>query len=118
MRKSKVKRSTLKARCDKLFSLRVRSRGYCELKGLDHILCSQNLQCMHIVGRRNYRLRWDLQNALAGCSGHHYYYANNPWEFNELIKEQFAVNYRYVNKHRNKLWDKDYERVLLELEKV
>lgn len=56
--KSKSK-SALKRQADKLFSERVRSRGYCQLKGLDKIKCTDSQQCMHIIGRANHRLRWD-----------------------------------------------------------
>ena len=77
----KANKSKLKRKLDTLFSLHVRSHGRCELQGLDKIKCSQVLQCMHIVGRANYRLRWDNNNVLCGCSGHHVFYGFHPLDF-------------------------------------
>ena len=109
MKKSKKK---LKALADKLFSKKVRSRGKCQLKGLDLINCSGQLQTMHILGRANHRLRWEEFNAICGCSGHHFFYTNQPFLFFELVKAQFSGKYRLINKHRNAIWDKDIEKIL------
>lgn len=108
----KPSRKTLKLKADKRFRDLIRSRGVCELAGLDHIACSGDLQTMHIVGRANHNLRWDSANALCGCSGHHFYYTNNPFFFFELIKEHFADRYVYLQEHKNEIWDGDYEKVL------
>ncbi|MBX4188377.1 MAG: hypothetical protein KW793_04585 [Candidatus Doudnabacteria bacterium] len=110
----KVSRTTLKHKADKLVSQKVREIGRCELEGKDHITCTGQLQTMHIVGRSNYRLRWDGQNLLCGCSGHHMYYTNHPWDWNEFIKLMYPQRYEYLNSERNKLWDKDYAKVLEE----
>jgi len=103
-------------KADKIFSEKIRAKGYCELKGLDRIECSDALQTMHIVGRANKNLRWDQINALCGCSGHHFYYTNNPTEFAMVIYEKFPDRFEYLKEHRNKIWDKDIDRVLEELE--
>lgn len=108
----KVKRSTLSNRADKLFSLKIRSLGYCVLKDMDKVKCGGVLQCAHIIGRANRRLRWDLNNALCLCSGHHSYYTNHAWEWSLLIEREFPNKYKYLNKHRNEIWDKDYSKVL------
>lgn len=112
----KIKRSTLKNKCDRLFSQKVRDRDVCQLAGVDRVTCNGGLQCAHIIGRANHRLRWDLKNALSLCSGHHMYYTNNPWEWQEIIKKRYPSNYRYVNKYRNEIWDKDLEGILEDLE--
>jgi hypothetical protein len=108
----KVTKKSQKAKADKLFSLKVREVGMCELAGLDSIRCSDNLQCMHIIGRSNHNLRWDTMNALCGCSGHHRYYTSHPFEFYELIKREFPKQYEYLQKNKNKFWDKNIEKVL------
>lgn len=99
----KVKKTTLKNKLDKLFSLHVRSHGRCELYGIGNIKCSQVLQTMHIVGRANLRLRWDDNNVLCGCSGHHTWYSFHPKEFWEMVEEYFPSKYEYVMKHRNEI---------------
>lgn len=111
-KKKKVKRTTLKAKADKLFRDIVRSRGECQLRGLDHVACDDELQTMHIVGRGNYRLRWEEENALCGCSGHHFYYTNNPYFWGILIQEKFPEKHAFIMQHKNEYWDKDYEKVL------
>lgn len=110
--KRKPKRTTLRNKADRLFSLKVRERGYCQAAGLDRLKCSGNLQCCHIEGRKNHRLRWDEMNALCMCQGHHIHYTHNPWGWQEFIREHFPQNYAHVSSLRNEMWDKSYEKVL------
>ncbi len=112
----KTKKSTLKNRADKLFGELIRSRGVCELKGMDNVTCSGQLQTMHIIGRANFALRWDSYNALCGCSGHHFYYTNHPTNFAMLVADNFPKEFEYLKAHRNDIWDKDIEKVLTELD--
>mgnify|MGYP001603935564 CR=1 FL=1 len=112
----KISKKKLKAKADKLFSEKIRSLGTCELQGMDHVKCSGQLQCMHIVGRANHRLRWEDNNAICGCSGHHFYYTNNPFFFFELIKKNFFLKYEFIKKHRFEIWNKDIERIVEKLE--
>lgn len=112
----KPSRKTLKRKADKLFSEKVREVGMCELAGLDDIKCGGNLQCMHIIGRSNYNLRWDSYNAICGCSGHHRYYTSHPFEFYELIQKHWPEQYKYLLKNKNDFWDKDYDKVFEDLE--
>lgn len=107
-----MKRTLLKKKADQLFRDIIRARGECQLAGLDSIRCAGNLQTMHIIGRANYNLRWDELNALCGCAGHHIYYTNHPWEWQELIKKEFPEIYVYLNEKRNLFWDKDYDKVI------
>ena len=108
-------KKSLKRLADKLFSQKVRSRGMCQLEGLDHIECSGQLQTMHIISRRNHRLRWDTQNALCGCSGHHFWYTNNPWDFVKLIEKHFGRQHDYLEVIKNEIWDRDIEEILKQL---
>lgn len=112
----KVSRKSQKTKADKLFSLKIRSIGKCQLAGLDQITCGGNLQCMHVLGRANHALRWSEENALSGCQAHHVFYTNHPWEFQELIREEFPIKYAYVNKNRNTIWDKRIDLVLERLQ--
>lgn len=107
-----------KAKADKLFSLLIRKQGRCAIEGLDTVACNGNHQCMHIIGRANFRLRWDPANALEGCAGHHMYYTNHPWEWVELIRERFPDRYEYLNTVRYEKWDKDIDGILQGLEGV
>ncbi len=112
----KPSKKTLKLRADKLFRDKVRSLGRCELRGLDHIECSGDLQTMHIIGRSNHRLRWELLNSICGCSGHHFWYTNNPFYFFELVKREFPGRYEFVTQYKNTVWDKDIESVIARLQ--
>lgn len=108
----KIKKSTLKNKADKLFSLKIREIGVCLLSGVDNVKCGGVLQCAHIIGRSNHALRWNLNNAICICAGHHSYYTNHPFYWNILIENEFPNKYRYVMEHRNDIWDKDIEKVL------
>jgi|WetSurMetagenome_2_1015567.scaffolds.fasta_scaffold569914_2 hypothetical protein len=108
----KINKKALKRKADKLFADIVKVEGKCKLKGLDKVTCTDSIQCMHIIGRANHNLRWDTLNGLAGCSGHHMYYTQHPWEWTELIKAKFPERYEYLNEHRNEIWDGDIENVL------
>jgi hypothetical protein len=112
----KTAKSVLKRRADKLFSQKVRSIGICMLRGQDNVKCGGFLQCAHIVGRVNHALRWDLQNALSLCAGHHAYYTNHPWDWRGIIQNLFPNNYKYLEVNKNKIWDKNIEKVIEQLE--
>jgi len=93
-----------KNKADRLFSLKIRELGKCQLQGKDKIRCSQVLQCAHIIGRANMRLRWDKWNALCICSGHHVWYTHEPEAWREIVKKYFPLSWKYVNKHRTEIW--------------
>lgn len=111
----KIKKSTLKNKCDKLFGDIVRSRGFCELRGMDKVTCSGQLQTMHIIGRANKRLRWDTFNALCGCSGHHFWYTNHPTEFALFVEVNFPNKWKYVKEHFMEMNQESYEEILSRL---
>lgn len=116
MKKVKSTRKQLRDKADRLAGNLVRGRGACELGGVDKVRCNQGLQWAHIVGRSNYRLRWERWNALALCSSHHLYYTHRPWEWQELIRERYPDNYELITRHRNELFDGDYDRIIKELQ--
>lgn len=100
----KVKKKYDQKEADRLFSLLIRHRGHCEAVGKDEIKCGGTLQCAHIIGRANKKLRFDSYNALCLCAGHHYWYTNHPhqWFWN-LIPQHFPLQFEYVKRHQNEL---------------
>lgn len=103
---------------DRLFSLLIRKVGYCQLAGKDTIRCGGNLQCMHLVTRGAWSIRWDPANAICGCAGHHVYYTNNPEKWRDFLETHFFEEWAYINARRNVMWDKDLDKVLASLEGV
>lgn len=99
----KTTRAALIRKLDKEFSIKIRSLGYCMAAGLDHIRCGGVLQCCHIVGRSNVHLRWDNQNALAMCQGHHVYYTFHPEAWRDFIQVNFHPIWKYLERERKKL---------------
>lgn len=77
-----------RAKADKLFSLRIRSRGRCEAEGY-RFTCSMQLQCCHIVPRKYMKVRWDDDNALAMCGAHHTFFTHNPLEWVTFVEDKF-----------------------------
>lgn len=108
----KVNKKPLKKKADRLFSLKVREAGACELMGLDGIKCGGSLQCAHIDTRGKHAIRWNIMNALCLCQGHHVYYTFNPKKWDIVVERFFPDKYKFVEKHQNDIWDKDIERVL------
>lgn len=97
----KVKKSTLRNKADKLFSLQVRSIGKCELAGKDKITCNGNLQCMHIITRGVTALRFNPMNVLCGCAAHHMYYTHHPVEWVLFISQNFKEKFKFVVEHKD-----------------
>ena len=108
----------LKKKCDTLFSKQIRSHGKCQFIGLDKVRCSTVLQCAHIVTRGCLHLRYNYQNALCLCSGHHWYYTNHPADFQELVKDCFPSQWKYVQENKNKIQKVDYIKELERLKEV
>jgi len=117
-RLKKQSKTALLRKADTLFSLKTRSRGVCELAGKDNVTCAGNLQTMHIVGRANRRLRWDDENVLCGCSGHHMYYTHHPTEFAMFIERHFPRKWLYIHVHVNEIAQTDYNALIKRLEEV
>lgn len=116
MKTPKIK--SLKKSCDTAFSISVRKYGRCQFEKLDKVRCSSVLQCAHIETRGNNFLRYNQQNALCLCSGHHWYYTNHPAAFNKMVSEFFPSQWKYVEAHRHDLIKrklKDYQELLEEL---
>ena len=109
----------IKKKCDIAFSLAVRKHGRCQFAGLDKVHCGGILNCAHIEGKGALRLRFDQQNALCICAGHHVFYTYHPTAFNELVAEFFPSQWKYVQEHKHERLNmtyEDYQRLLKELE--
>lgn len=113
-RKKSLKRK-LKDKADKLFSLQVRRMGVCELQGKDNVRCGGVLQCAHIETRGAHAIRWNMNNALCICAGHHVYYTNHPSLWDEIVAFFFPQKWKWVEEHRRDIWDKDIEKILNQL---
>lgn len=87
-KRSRGKRATDKAilaRCDKLWSLIVRSKGYCEVRQWFPHVCKGPLQAMHGIPRTYKATRWNLLNGFAGCAGAHLYLTWRPEEWSRYL---------------------------------
>jgi hypothetical protein len=71
--------SHARARADRLFSLKVREVGACQMKTMTP--CQGPLQCCHLISRRYSAVRWDSRNAVAGCARHHQWWTAHPLEW-------------------------------------
>jgi len=71
---------------DKLFSEKIRARGYCEWCGGK----STNLHCAHIFSRRFLHTRWLEENAFALCPRCHRKAHDRPTEFTDFVIRQLG----------------------------
>ena len=108
----KITKKGQKRKADKLFSLKVRSLGFCELEGKDWISCGGPLHCAHIDTRGKHAIRWNPMNAVCICAGHHVYYTNHPKDWDIVVSDFFPRKYHFVEVHQSDIWDKDIEKVL------
>lgn len=79
------KRSTKSAKreSDRIFSLIVRSVGYCENCG-----STETLQCAHWISRRYAHTRTDFDNAFSLCARCHRWFTDHPTEWGRWTVEQ------------------------------
>lgn len=72
--------------CDDWFSKAVRLRdGECL-----HCHKIENLECCHIFGRRNKRLRWAMSNAIAMCHACHRKMTESPIAFHDFLRSMYG----------------------------
>lgn len=109
-------RKSLRDKADRLAGAKCRAKAYCELAGMDRVRCGGVFQWAHIVGRANYRLRWEPWNSLCLCAGHHVYYTHHGFEWFQIIADRFPDQYGKILAHRNELFDGDYDRVIEQLQ--
>lgn len=105
-----------KAYADALCGEIVRSRGYCEVPRFTKSNCKGNLQWAHIFSRSYYQIRWDPNNALCMCAGHHMYFTQHPIEWEELVKRMIGEeNYQALRKMALDYKKIDYGDIMYEL---
>lgn len=118
MSKRKPKKSTIKRKCDSVFSKIVRIKGICERCGKTQM--SARLENAHINSRRFTNTRWDKDNCVCLCSACHRWGHNYPVLFSkfvERIKGKETIS--YINKRSQevkKMTTFDYQCLLQKLE--
>lgn len=83
----KQKRSTLKNKCDKLWSEIIRSRDYCEWCGTKNV----RFEAAHIISRTYSKTRHNLSNGLCLCSACHRKGHNFPTLFTQMVIKRIGV---------------------------
>ena len=100
----KFNKTRAKKKLDQKFSAYIRIIGFCEAEGkVPGVKCGGGLQCAHIENRSNIHLRWDENNCLCLCHGHHFWFHRNPLQFIEFLLKYQKHKYDYVRKNRNQL---------------
>jgi hypothetical protein len=98
----KISKKGLEKKLDKAWSKAVLSKGKCEVCGL-----REHLNAHHIEGRRNLRLRWDLQNGVCLCSGCHVFRKESahqsPEWFHFFLEENRWEDLQYIMCVRNEI---------------
>lgn len=103
--KRKAKRSTIKNKADRVFSLYIRARdGSCKNCGRP-----DNLQAAHIVSRRYHGTRWDEENCVALCRDCHVFYTHRPLEWSVWVDENGPVKWEDMRRRALSTTKPDYE---------
>lgn len=72
----------------RVLSLDVRSIGQCEFAGRDSVRCGGVLQAAHIFPKGAYpRIKYDRENLLCLCAGHHRYYTERWPGWRKMVLE-------------------------------
>ncbi len=97
----KISDKGLTRKLDNTWSLLVRFRAgdKCEVCG------SKSVQAHHIIGRNNWRLRWEIKDGIALCEKHHkfdrYRSAHlNPLWFNEWLEENHKEDVKWLRERQ------------------
>lgn len=91
----KTKRTTLRNKADKLFSLAIRSVGKCANCG-----GTENLQCAHVISRSYWPTRWDEDNAVCLDARCHIYFTHRPLEWEDWVNDHLGKDKRLELKQR------------------
>ena len=111
----KASRKTLKAKADKLFSEYIRKRdGKC----MRCDLFKNRLECNHIVGRRNLRLRYDANNAITLCTACHFWWHENPLKASDWFRNKWPERAKYLIDYKNEIEKPDYYVVIEKLQEL
>jgi hypothetical protein len=122
----KPNKTSLKKKCDILYSLIIRSKGYCEVCNPSNRPSSIQLNAHHIIGRGTMILRYDFRNGCCLCVNCHEFsrdsVKNNPIKFlrwmeknrpddlvyveskSELIAHYSVENYQNILQHLKEVY--------------
>ncbi len=92
---SQKSRTSARNKADKLFSLLVRSVGYCQRCG-----ATGRLETSHVLSRRYSNTRCDFRNAFAMCSSCHRWLGANPLGHAEFFIEWHAERFMQMGSDR------------------
>lgn len=117
VKKSKTRKQNLMKKCDNKRSTLVKRRAgwKCEVDGCTN---DKYLNAHHVFTRNNRSTRYDLDNWIALCPSHHTFSNTfsahrTPMEFAErIIKKRWKKRYDDLKLKANKIWDKDYDKVV------
>lgn len=98
-KKSPLKRLTEKANELAKEAVRLRDDWTCQICG-KKITIKTDAHTMHIVGRKNLYLKWDLLNLLLGCFNCHQR-LHGTGKLKEIVKEKWPVRYDYLYEPTN-----------------
>lgn len=108
-----TKRTSLSARCDKLWADYIKRPGKCFRCGK-----TEGLQAAHIIPRAHRSTRWSLspQNGICLCHSCHRMFDGYKIDRYELILSAIGLPAHVALVNLGMLsWDRDYDRVLREL---
>lgn len=112
-----------------------KKKNLCDRLWIEAVKKAYGLQCLypnckslkinihHIIGRRNKNTRWYVPNGIPLCSKHHVFDQDsahqNPLLFDEILLEQRGENWKSNLLTKSaQAWDKDYDRIIADLEKL
>ena len=82
------------SKLDKMFSEFIRKRAMQRAGGCERCLSQKSdykqLQCSHVIGRNNRKVRWDEDNAFGLCAGCHMYLEHHPLEHQQLALDKLG----------------------------
>ncbi len=108
---SKRTQKSIRASCDRLWSLLIRQNGFCERCGLNG-----RLEAHHAYGRANFRLRFEPRNGVAMCHQCHRWAESFPILFSEWFQEIRLADYLFLAHEHRKGTIRRTTRDYLELE--
>ena len=103
-----------KREADRIFSLIVRSLGYCEKCGREN--GEVQLQCSHWISRRYSNTRTDFDNAFSMCAACHRWWHNFPTDASDwAIEKRGRETYERIREAANQTskidWLEELERL-------
>ncbi|MCP4569178.1 MAG: hypothetical protein GY841_16510 [FCB group bacterium] len=121
---SKKQNKTIIKKCDRLWSLIVRSAGECLVCGKPGTeradgLKVKGLDAHHLISRRYPKYRYDVHNGVCLCKGCHMFKVHGGrlevvWAFFVYLRLHHNTTYRWFTRHYDKLDEPDvldYEQI-------